>query len=143
MKRGGASRAILAGIVSGLFLGLFLKVIERVTGIKVYTLLLNVDYVPFLNQIKLHETIEFGLHLIISIVLSLLIMKFLGGKRWGKGTKYSFIIGTSIIIGLILFPTTALSARTPELSSLAALSYWLVGHGLYGWLLAWLLRTEE
>ncbi|CAM3958823.1 hypothetical protein [Mesobacillus zeae] len=60
-----------AGLVSGVFLGLFLKVIEFSTSEKVYTLLLNVDYVPVLKRYQFSELVEFVLHLIVSVVLGI------------------------------------------------------------------------
>ena len=66
-------RGSFAGFISGLFLGLFLKVIQHQFGIKVYTLLLNVDYIPVLKEIKFPEIIEFSFHLLISIVFEFLI----------------------------------------------------------------------
>ncbi|MFP3786948.1 hypothetical protein, partial [Burkholderia sp. SIMBA_024] len=49
---------ILTGILSGVVLGFFLKTIQFYTGEKVYTLLLNIDFVPGLPP-TLPEFIEF------------------------------------------------------------------------------------
>ena len=67
---------------SGVALGLFLNLIESVIGLKVYTLLLNVDYIPILKNFKLSELIEFLLHLVVSVVLSLVIHVYLVNKDW-------------------------------------------------------------
>ena len=76
---------VWAGITSGIFLGLFLRMIEHVTSLKVYTPLLNVDYVPVLKELKLPELIEFAPHLVISVLLSILLTIFLKSKNWPRG----------------------------------------------------------
>jgi len=69
--RTGLLRAVLYGLVSGLFLAALLKIIEDFTQFKVYTLLLNVDYIPYIKTFVFPEYIEVGFHLIVSIVLSI------------------------------------------------------------------------
>lgn len=129
-------RGTFKGLLSGTFLGLFLKMIEISTGIKVYTLLLNVDYFPILKNYHFPELIEFGFHLIISVVVAFSLLFIIKKYRW-NGTQ--IIVRTLFItfsIGFLLYPTTALSDRTPELSSLPAIFFWLLGHLLYGLLLS-------
>ena len=41
------------------------------TGYKVYTLLLNIDYIPILNEFKFPEVVEVIFHLIVSVKQSL------------------------------------------------------------------------
>jgi hypothetical protein len=130
-------QAIFAGTVAGILLGLFFKAIQFSTGLKVYTLLLNVDYIPILNRFTFPESIEFGFHLIVSIVLGVLIMKFL------PPNQQSWIMMIGIVIGILLFPTTALSSRTPAISDYPALIYWLVGHTFYGIILRLLLKRKH
>jgi hypothetical protein len=130
-------QAIFAGTVAGILLGLFFKAIQFTTGLKVYTLLLNVDYIPILNRFTFPESIEFGFHLIVSIILGILIMKFL------KPNQHNWIMMIGIVIGILLFPTTALSSRTPAISDYPALIYWLVGHTFYGIILMLLLKRKH
>jgi hypothetical protein len=130
-------QAIFAGTAAGIFLGLFLKFIQFTTSLKVYTLLLNVDYIPILNRFTFPESVEFGFHLIISIILGIIIMKFLPPKQ------HSWIIMICIVIGILLFPTTALSSKTPAINDYPALYYWLVGHTVYGMILRLLLKREH
>lgn len=134
---------VWAGIAAGILLGLFLKIIEHITTLKVYTLLLNVDYVPVLKELKLPELIEFALHLVISVLLSILLAIFLKSKNWSRGRSLSWVSLVCLTVGLLLYPTTVLSNRTPELIDLAALLFWLVGHLLYGIALGWLLTGSR
>jgi uncharacterized membrane-anchored protein YitT (DUF2179 family) len=80
-------KAAFAGIVSGIFLGLILKLVEYVTGLKVYTLLLNVDYVPLLRNYEITELGEFALHIVISIILAIAIQEYLQKKNGILATK--------------------------------------------------------
>jgi hypothetical protein len=114
------SKAVIAGIVSGVALGVFLKIVESGTGLKVYTLLLNVDYVPVLKTMELTESAEFGLHLIISIGLSIGMQYYLLQKNWIQKEKLRFAVKVSLKVGLLLYPTTLLSERTPEITNLSA-----------------------
>ncbi|WP_203363610.1 hypothetical protein [Bacillus sp. REN10] len=127
---------ILAGIVSGIFLGLFLKVIEVGLGIKVYTLLMNVDYIPVIKEFALPEVIEFSLHLIVSIVLAMILFYMIKKGRWTNQQIIFRTVAICFLIGVLLYPTTALSDRTPSITSLSAIFYWLVGHALYGGVLS-------
>lgn len=121
-----------AGLLAGILLGLFLKFVESATGLKVYTLLLNVDYIPILKDIKVSEIIEFLLHLIVSVVLGVLLHINLIKKDFPIKQKVRFVVKVSLLIGLFLYPTTMLSDRTPEITSAYSFFFWMVGHGLYG-----------
>lgn len=137
------NKPVWAGIASGIFLGLFLRMIEHVTSLEVYTLLLNVDYVPVLKELKLPELIEFALHLVISVLLSILLAIFLKSKNWPRARSLSWVSLLCLAVGLLLYPTTVLSNRTPELTDLNALLFWLAGHLLYGIALGWLLTGSR
>lgn len=135
-------RGLWAGLFSGILLGLFLKIVEQITSYKVYTLLLNVDYIPVVNSIKFSETVEFGLHLFVAVILSILLTWYVGLKHWSARKRIYFGIGVGLMIGLLLYPTTFFSDRTPELTSIPSLILWLLGHGLYGWVLGILLAKK-
>ncbi|UOQ43460.1 hypothetical protein MUN89_16275 [Halobacillus salinarum] len=126
-------KGIWAGTASGITLGLFLLAVESVTKIKVYTLLMNVDFVPWLGSINWPWFMEWFFHLLIS---------------WGIGFLFVYVITTrhidvrsskwltaSILAGLAAFsyvPLTLLASKeTPSLSNLSAVFYWLAGHVLY------------
>jgi hypothetical protein len=136
-------KATLAGIVSGIFLGLILKLVEYVTGLKVYTLLLNVDYVPVLRNYETTELGEFVLHLMISIMLALTLQSYLQTKEWDMSKKKKFITLLSIAVGIILYPTTMLSERTPELTNIYAFLSWIIAHAVYGKVLAYILERQN
>ena len=136
-------KAAFAGIVSGIFLGLILKLVESVTGLKVYTLLLNVDYVPLLRNYEIKEFDEFSLHLVISIILAIAIQAYLQRKEWDTSKKRRFITLLSIAVCVILYPTTMLSERTPEFTSSYSFLTWIIAHTLYGKILGHILIIKK
>ncbi|WP_246943911.1 hypothetical protein [Bacillus pinisoli] len=136
-------KSTLIGIVSGVLLGFFFKGIEISLGIKVYTLLLNIDYIPYLKELSLPEWGEFLLHLIVSILLCIILYSLIRRSTWTNKQMMVRIVLINTIIGFLLYPTTALSTRTPALTSLEALSFWIIGHIVYGVILALLFRKRE
>lgn len=122
---------------------MFLKLVQSITSLKVYTLLLNVDYVPILKNIDLNETVEFGLHMVISIMLAFGVNFYITRKDFQKETIHRFVIRVSLIVGLLLFPTTLLSERTPPITSAYAFLFWMAGHWIYGFVLARVLSYKE
>ena len=124
----------LAGIIAGLVLGLFLKWMETLSGSKVYTLLLNIDYIPFL---KFNEFGDFVLHLLVSIPLAIMLFLLALRFRWTRGIILRMVI-FSFIVGILLYPLTLLSERTPAIDSVISISLWLIGHIIYGWTLGFI-----
>lgn len=132
----------VAGLLAGLVLNFFFKAIEHLSGEKVYTLLLNVDYIPLLKEYSFPEWIEVSFHLLVSIVLSICLYLFL--KRFQITSKKKQIIWSVLlcaVIGLVLYPTTSFSVRTPPLTSIPALLYWVGGHVLFGYVLGLMLAN--
>lgn len=136
--------AVLYGLISGLILAALLKVVELVTHLKVYTLLLNVDYIPYINTFAFPELIEVGFHLIISIALAVcLYLLFVHLKMTSR--KQIIVTATAVcfIIGIALFPTTTFSDKTPDFTSIPSFLYWIAGHISYGYMLGYLLAKLD
>ncbi|MFC2949001.1 hypothetical protein [Virgibacillus sediminis] len=130
-----------AGMIAGALLGFFLKWCEHITGKAVYTLLLNIDYLPLLSDWKLNELGEFFLHLIVSAAVAPAL--YLLFSTWGWEKKASAYVLGSTVIGLVYYPFTMLSERTPALLDAASILLWLLGHILFGSILAVLLIYGE
>lgn len=133
----------LNGIVAGLVLTLFFKMIQSWTDYKVYTLLLNIDYIPFANQFQFPEIVEVSFHLVVSIVLSFFLVMLI--RRFQTKSTVKIIVlcvCISFLIGALYFPSTLLSDRTPPITSLPSLFYWMIGHVLYGYILGILLSNR-
>jgi hypothetical protein len=118
------------GLVTGTALGMFLKTIQWATGERVYTLLLNID---FLIPKPLPEVVEFGLHLIVSMVFGVLYMILC--IRLFRISRMTWGIVMGILTMPLFFPLTVLSTRTPAVDDGSALAWWCAGHLLYGILL--------
>lgn len=118
---------ILTGILSGITLGFFLKMIQAYSGEKVYTLLLNIDFVPGLPPI-LPEFIEFSMHLVVSIVIGIFYMWWV--QHSGRPMFKGILLGA--VSSPLYIPLSQLSARVPDLHDVTAILYWVMGHLLFG-----------
>ncbi|WP_052455621.1 hypothetical protein [Bhargavaea cecembensis] len=140
-------RPAAAGLAAGVFLGALLYAAEKATGLKVYTLLMNIDYVPVLKEYRFPAPVEFSFHLIVSVVLAVILFRIVLRFRWTGRRMAGWVTALNGIVGLGIWPVTALSERTPALGDAAALGVWLAAHLLYGGVLAWMfgriLRKEE
>ncbi|PIC63773.1 hypothetical protein CSV79_10055 [Sporosarcina sp. P13] len=134
-------QGVWIGLITGIFLALFLKLVQAVMGNKVYTLLLNVDYIPIVKNYQFPEVIEVSFHLIISVILCIVLVLLLDKSTAfirNRVMYFSFLI--NIAIGLLLYPTTLFSNRTPSFTDAVSLFWWIVGHALYGLLVGILLK---
>ena len=130
---------LVYSLIAGIFLGLFMKWLQDVTGYKVYTLLMNVDYIPILKEYIFPAWIEFTFHLIIAVILAYAIVWVAWKKHYTRKQLIRFTIVVNITIAIALYPTTALSDRTPALYSFPSFGLWLVAHIAYGIVLGVLL----
>ncbi|MDO6657698.1 hypothetical protein [Anaerobacillus sp. 1_MG-2023] len=124
---------LLAGTISGIALGLILKVIQITTGKLVYTLLLNIDFIPIIGNINWPELIEFVFHLIISLIIGVVFS--LGSSRFFSNKKvYQAIFAYVLTLPTVFlyFPLTYFAIKpTPDLFDLVAIGYWTIGHFIY------------
>jgi hypothetical protein len=132
-------RAIWAGIAAGISLGLLLKAIEFLWQIRLYTLLLSVEYVPVLRDLPMSELSQLTLHILISVVVALVFYRIIQQKARWSNLMLTFTVW-GVIIGVLLYPTTLLSANTPSLYDGKAILVWLIGHALYGLVLAFIMN---
>jgi uncharacterized membrane protein YagU involved in acid resistance len=125
-------------VISGAVLGLFLKFIQANTELKVYTLLLNFD---FLYNKHLPELLEFSLHLIVSIVISVVYVFFCEklNLHLRQQFVFSFVFTTPTVF--LYIPLSIFSIKeTPALSDGLAILWWIIGHFLYALLLPLMLN---
>lgn len=143
MSMKGFLRAAGYGLIGGLILTFLFKWIESSTGEKVYTFLLNVDYIPVIGDIAFPEWVEVVFHLVVSVAVAIgFHLMYRLKPSWKKRAITICAVG-SIIIGIALFPTTALSDRTPELTDGLSFAYWLLGHAIFGAVLGIFFRFEK
>lgn len=134
---------IWLGLWSGIALGLFFKLVQALTGSLVYTLLLNVDFLPLARPLHLEqlpEWLEFLLHLTVSLALGVFCVLLV--RRGWRPVRTGLLLG--LLPAPLFVPLTLLSERTPRLDDTEALAWWLAGHLLYGVLLAcWGIRYKK
>ncbi|MDL4842893.1 hypothetical protein [Aquibacillus rhizosphaerae] len=124
-----AFKSLFAGTVAGLILAIFLFVIEWITGNRVYTLLMNVDFV--INDIPL--ILEWLLHMTISWGISLIFVVLIRMKTYPSiKIQWSIVCILSGLASLSYFPLTIIAKKeTPSVLDMEAIFYWLIGHILY------------
>lgn len=138
-------KGIWIGFWSGLILGLLLKWIQAVTGEQVYTLLLNVDFIPVIGDVQWSEITEFIFHMMIALIIGVVFVYI------AKRRNYSF--GQLVIISLLMsapFPFLyfvlswlAVDANVPAVTNWGAFLYWIFAHLTYALLLPILYKTFE
>ncbi len=143
MSRSLVIKGSVAGLVSGIWLGLFFKMLETYWNIKLYTLLLNIDYVPVFNRFAFPEAVEFSFHLLISIILAVGLFYVAVKQQWTNKQMLIRIPIVCFLLGLLLYPTTALSERTPPLTSGVALLCWQIGHLFYGVIVSFFYMKKD
>lgn len=135
--------AIYIGLMNGILLGLILKFIERLTGVGVYTLLLNVDFIPIIGTIQWTEPIEFLFHVVMSIVIAFIFVKavhyFQFATSFWKLLLLSFVLCLPTI-GLFFILSELAIKEVPLWNDWVAFAYWSMGHLIYVWVLAFLYK---
>ncbi|MEK4023284.1 hypothetical protein [Sporosarcina sp. FSL W7-1283] len=131
------------GFLSGMVMALFLGMMQNVTGHQVYTLLLNVDYIPIMKEYHFPESIEVLFHLIVSVILCIILaIIYSKSERIPKKRIIYFSLIVNVVIGLLLYPTTSFSERTPSITSISAWFWWTAAHVIFGVLVGILLRSR-
>ncbi|WP_186576665.1 hypothetical protein [Aquibacillus kalidii] len=135
-------RIILGGTLSGILLGMYLGFFEWFSGKKVYTLLLNVDFIPYIGNSP--DFLLWLYHLIISWGICLLFVVLISVRKLAGIYKFLLAITISGVAMLSYFPLTLLALRpTPTVYDIESIIYWVSGHFLYGCLLYVFYRNEH
>jgi hypothetical protein len=134
-------------MLSGIFLGLLLKLIESISQIRVYTLLLNVDFIPIINQIKWSEPIEFLFHIVISIFISFVFILLADLLNLQKSLDKLWLLSLILCLptfGLYFVLSLLAIQEVPAWNDLPAFTYWTIAHLIYAWVLPLLyLKTQK
>ncbi len=126
-------------------MGLFIKVLEALSGKKIYVLLLNVDFIPGFKESSFSELTEFCFHLIVAIQIGILFAYLV--ERFQiveKKKQYFFAIILTFPTVLLYFPLTILAIKeTPDPSDPMAISLWSIGHLAFAILLPIFYKTKK
>ncbi|MCK1992616.1 hypothetical protein MPH61_08385 [Peribacillus muralis] len=126
-------KAGVIGTINGIMLGLIMKWIEMFFGMKVYTLLLNVDFLPVIGTVPWGEEFLFVFHLLFSIAITWSYVHFvIPLKIFKNWNKYSLAFLTIMPVILLYFPLAAWSLKEAVLpSDLKAFIVWSILHLIY------------
>ena len=136
------AKVLAAGLIAGTILGLLLKATQALTGLQVYRLLLNTDFIPFIQGEEWTEGEEFAFHLIFSIILAAVcrwaLLRFHTAGFFGR---FSVCLAFVFPAALLYFPLSIL-AVTPltRPDDAAACSLWALAHLVYTAALAMLIK---
>lgn len=138
-------KGIWIGFWSGLLLGILLKWIQAVTGEQVYTLLLNVDFIPLIGRVDWSEPVAFAFHLVLSLLISIVYVYLAKRNSYTFGQLVLLSLGMCIPFFLLYFPLSALAVRedVPTLTDAGAIIYWMFAHLTYALALPILYKTFE
>lgn len=126
-------RGFIYGTITGFLLGLIFYLIEKGMDIKLFTLLLNVDFIPILGTISFPVYVEFSFHLIVSWAIAI---TFVWVVHFLKVTAFFALQLTAFLLTfpafLLYFPLTAWALKeVPAPTDFTAFFYWVIGHFLY------------
>jgi hypothetical protein len=122
-----------SGLYAGFWLGLFFFVIEKLSGIRIYDFLLNIDFLPLPDAIIYNPFIQWILHLIISLLLALLLVKATLNR---SALLIPLSFGINLAVSLAFFPLESASEEKIIKSSVQNFGIWAAGHMIYAWVLA-------
>ncbi|WP_181349160.1 hypothetical protein [Thalassobacillus sp. CUG 92003] len=126
-------KGIKIGTIAGTIIGFLLLLMEKSTGKKVYTLLMNVDFLPIIGSISWPFYMEWLFHLMLSCAIGMVLVAILSyvspsrhQQRWLAASVLS--LGAA----LSYFPLTILAVKeTPDVADPTALGGWMVSHLVY------------
>jgi hypothetical protein len=126
-------KGIGIGIASGILLGMVLKFLQSLTGINVYILLLNVDFIPYLGDVRWAEWVEFLFHLIISCLIGILFVKLIHQFKLTGRAIWILSFALTLPAFLLYFPLSSLAIKeVPGILDPPGISLWFIGHLVYG-----------
>ncbi|NQD68651.1 hypothetical protein HP456_22345, partial [Bacillus haikouensis] len=121
------------GIASGTLLGLILKFLQSLTGIKVYALLLNVDFIPYMGKVRWSEWEEFLFHLFISCIIGIIFTISIHHFNLSGRMIWALAFIVTLPAFLFYFPLSFMAIKeVPSPYDSGGIFLWLIGHLVYG-----------
>ncbi|MGE7602268.1 hypothetical protein ACQKL5_07120 [Peribacillus sp. NPDC097675] len=123
-------RILLLGLFNGLLLGSITKWFELLSGLKVYQLLLNVDFIPVVGEFHWNEAWLFTFHLITSLFITMSYAYMIRRRRIVRRLPFALLFIVPAV--LLYFPLSFLSKIGGLLPfDLSAFSLWALSHFIY------------
>jgi hypothetical protein len=118
----------LFGTIAGSLLACFFYAIENVTKIRLYSFLVNIDFLPLPSTIINSPSIQFILHIIIAILLVVFADKLC--SYYNHPYRISFL--SNVLLSFSFFPLYRLAVIKPFTSPLfIPFALWFVGHLIF------------
>ena len=120
----------LTGLISGVLMGFLMKLFQRLFQKDVYTLLLNIDFIPYFGTITFSETVEFIFHLLVALIIGIIFVCI--AQKYKVATLrnlflLSFVLTFPTIF--LYFPLTTLAIKeTPGVTDYFAFILWAIAH---------------
>lgn len=120
---------LVNGLIAGLGLAAFLALGDGLFGTNTFSVLIDVSYVPGMENLP--SIVELLIHLLISLVIAFSLLYFYPQKRGADTLKY---LSYWMLAFAVAFLPFSLLSGSPM--SWAALLIWVLGHLLYTVMLA-------
>lgn len=115
---------LVNGLIAGLALAAFLAVADGLFGTSTFSVLIDVNYVPGMENLP--SIVELFIHLLISVVIAYVWMRYYPRGRGVEAAKY--VLYWMLAFAVAFLPFSLLSKST---LSWTALVIWVLGHLLY------------
>lgn len=122
------------GLIAGMILATFFALCDSLFGTSVFDVLIDVSYLPGLENLP--SVVELLIHLLISIVIAFALIYFYPRVRGRKTAKY--LLYWLAAFTLLYLPFSFLSGHPV---SFGEFLIWVIGHAIYTMFLA--LQVEK
>lgn len=112
------------GLIAGLALAAFLAVADALFGTSTFSVLIDVSYVPGMENLP--SVVELLLHLLISVAIAFGWLRFYPQSRRSDAVRY--VLYWMLAFAIAFLPFSLLSGSA---MSWTALVIWVLGHLLY------------
>ncbi len=123
---------IFYGTIAGILLACFFYIPETIFELKLYTFLLNIDFIPLPDYIIFNKSLQFILHIFIAI--GLIAIVDLLCDVYNRPYLLSLVI--NVIMSFTFFPLYDMAVSKPFQPPLTMpFVLWLIGHILFAFLI--------
>src|SRR5699024_10785521 len=128
----------ILGVIAGVFLAVFLRVMQQITGSLAYILLFSVDYLPILHDFYSNSLVQAAFHFGTLVAITIVLYYFFRLLYLEKRIS-AYVIFIFIGSGLLYF-LTMLSSYTPPITDLYSWIYWSTGHVIFSIIIGTLIK---
>lgn len=120
---------ILNGLIAYLVLTLILYGLQSLTNLPIYTLLINYEFIPYVN---INSFFAISLNLLMSVILAFFFYKHIIKRAWRWQDILFHLTFGIMFVGFVTYPLTYFSKVTPPLFHIFSFVFWIVSFMIYG-----------